>query len=199
MPSRLDRTAFLSEPTRLKIAEFCREEPHSVVEIARELGRSTGSLSQPETMLKKKALKSARRKGADDRGGTTVFRLAADWVPALEEARSRRQPELPATGQELLLIPLAQTAAACAVIADGIDEVEWAAEVSGESVGLLVAPRVDRSGANTLRVLSALGSAGEQARRIHLRTVMSPARLREWAAEVAGGEGPPRELSGGRR
>jgi len=195
MAKAIDRTAFLSDPTRFKIAEFCIGEWRSLEEIARRLGRASGSLSQPRTMHKRKVLEAKTRQGADDRGGTTVFRLNPAWQKALAIARTRQRPELPTTGQDLLLIPLADTPAACKAIPAGIMEVEWAAQLVGESFGLLVAPSPDATGASTMRVLEALGVAGQQIRRLHLKEVMSPARLHDWSRTVAaprpGNELPP--------
>lgn len=197
MTKALDRTAFLSDPTRFKIAEFCSGEGRSLGEIAARLGRSSGSLSQPETMRKRKALLTTTRRGADGRGGTKVFRLNPVWRDAVAMARTRQRPELPATSQDLLLVPLADTPAACTVIASGVDEIEWAARLVGESFGLLVAPTPDASGASTVRVLKALGPAGQQVKRLHLREVMSPARLHDWSRAIAASRGGNELPSGG--
>lgn len=185
MPRPVDRTAFLANPTRFKIAEFCNQSERSLEEIAERLGRASGSLSQPTTMRKKKALLTKARRGADGRGGKRVFRLNPDWRSALAEARDRQCPDLPVAGQELLLVPLADTPAACEAIAAGIEGIEWAARLTGEWAGLLVATVADSSGETTVRVVKALGSAGRQARRLHLEEVMSPARLRDWSRAIS--------------
>jgi len=187
MAKSLDRISFLSKPTRFKIAEFCDGEWRTLDEIGAMLDRAPGSLSQPKTMRKEGALKTKSRLGADGRGGTEAraYRLNPSWRNVLEMARTRQRPELPAVGQELLLIPLAATSAACAKIVDGIDEVEWGARLTGETFGLLLAPAADATGASTSRVLEALGPVGHEARRLHLKEVMSPAGLQSWSRSVA--------------
>lgn len=197
MAKSLDRTAFLADPTRFKIAEFCSSEWRSVEEIADRLERPSGSLSQPKTMADRKALETKTRPAADGRGGgTKVFRLNPSWRANLNEARDRQRAEAPVSGQDLLLIPLSDTPEACALLAEGIEEIAWAAQLGGESVGLLVAPIADPSGASTMRVLKALGPVGRQARRLQVKEMMSPAQLREWSHAVAAGAG--RELPLGR-
>ncbi len=187
MAKSLDRTSFLAQPTRFKIAEFCHLEWRSLEEIATRLGRAPGSLSQPETMRERKALMTKMRRTADGRGGSKVkvYRLNPTWEADFAAAKMRQRPELPATGQEVLLIPLADTPEACEAIAGGIDEVEWAAQLVGESLGLLVAPSPDPTGGSTIRVLKALGPPGRQARRLRLHEVMSPSRLQDWSSSIA--------------
>lgn len=184
MAKRLDRTSFLANPTRFEIANFCNSEWRSAEEIAEQLGRPSGSLSQPKTMAGRKALQTKTRPAADGRG-TRVYRLNPRWRPDFEAARARQRPEAPASGQDLLLIPLSDTPEACALLVEGIEEIAWAAQLAGESVGLLVAPVVDPSGASTMRVLRALGPVGRQARRLQVKETMSAARLREWSRSVA--------------
>jgi hypothetical protein len=197
MPQSLDRTSFLADPTRFEIAEFCISEWRSVEEIAARLGRPSGSLSQPKTMARRKILRTKTRPAADGRErGTTVYRLDPRWRPDLEAARARQRPQAPPSGQDLLLIPLADTPEACALLADGVEEIAWAAQLAGESVGLLVAPAADPSGASTMRVLKALGPVGRQARRLQVKEAMSAARLREWSRSVVADGG--RELPPGK-
>lgn len=197
MAISLDRTSFLANPTRFKIAEFCSSEWRSAEEIAEQIGRPSGSLSQPKTMVGKKVLQTKVRPAADGRGrGTKVYRLNPRWRRNLEAARARQLPEVPANGQDLLLIPLSDTPEACALLAEGVEEIAWAAQLAGESVGLLVAPAVDPSGASTMRVLRALGPVGRQARRLQVKEAMSAARLHEWSRSVAADGG--RELPPGR-
>jgi hypothetical protein len=196
MPKSLDRTNFLANPIRLAIAEFCSSEWRSADEIAERLGRPSGSLSQPKTMAERKVLKTKTRPATGGGGRKAkVYRLNPSWRPDLEAARARRRPEGPANGQDLLLIPLSDTPEACALLADGVEEIAWAAQLAGESVGLMVAPAADPSGAATMRVLKALGPVGRQARRLRVMEVMSAGQLREWSRSVIAGES--RELPPG--
>jgi hypothetical protein len=197
MAKSLDRTTFLSEPTRLQIAELCRAEELTDEEIALTLGRPLGSLSQLKTMRTHEALlRGKKRKSVDGRepAKTSRFNPHPEWVEALEEVRRRQRPAWAEMPQDLLLIPLSETPAACAAIAAGIPEIEWGAEVTGERLGLVVAPQSGGDGANTGRVVKALGGIAQIAR-LHLRDVMSPHELRAWSERVAGasptGELPP--------
>jgi hypothetical protein len=199
MAKSLDRTAFLTEPTRLQIAELCLEEALTDEEIAASLGRPLGSLSQPRTMRTHKALiRGKKRNAADGRGAkeTSRFNPAPAWAEALQEARRRQRPAWPDDPRDLLLISLNETPNACAAIAAGIPEIEWGAQLGGERTGLLVAPQVDMDGANTIRVVSKLGPAVSVVR-LQLNEVMSPNELRAWAARSmpapgSTGELPPR-------
>ncbi len=182
MSSKVDRTAFLREPTRLAIAELCRDEALTLAEIAADLGRSPGSLSQPKTMVDHGALVSGtRRLGADGRGGGRTFRLNPDWEPALDEARRSGAPTWRAGHQDLLLIPLSDAEAAAAILSSGIPpEVEWGARVHGAGSGLLLAPA--QSGRGTLRVIRALGDIGSRVAELHLSKIMAPVELQAWCA-----------------
>jgi hypothetical protein len=161
MAKSLDRTAFLSEPTRLLIAELCRDEALTDEEIASLLERPSGSLSQPKTMRTHKALvRGKKRRPSDGRGAAETSRFNPDpvWGEALDEARRRQRRVWTAGRQDLLLIPLHETPAACAAIATGIAEIEWGAQLAGERAGLVVAPQAGTDGASTIRVVQALGS-----------------------------------------
>lgn len=196
MARAVDRTAFLLEPTRLRVAELCSEEALTFEEIASRLNRPSGSLSQPRTMRKHKALVEARkRKAPDGRGSAKAFRFssAKDWREALDEARLRQRPAWATSKQDLLLISLRETPAACAAIAAGIDEIEWGAQLGGERTGLVVAPEIDTDGVSTIRVVEALGSVAEVAR-LQLDRVMGPGELREWSARSVRRPGPAGEL-----
>jgi len=187
MPKSLDRTAFLSEPTRLQIAELCSEDDLTDEEIAAALGRSLGSVSAPRTMRAHGALiRGKTRKATDGRGAakTSRFNPASVWTQALEEAQRQRWVDRPGSSRDLLLISLRETPAACAAIAAGIPDIEWGAQLGGERTGLVVAPQVDRDGASTIRVMEALGSEVDVVR-LHLDEVMSPPELRSWSARVA--------------
>jgi hypothetical protein len=194
MSPEVDRTRFLREPTRRAIAELCRDEELSLAEIAAELGRDPGSLSQPKTMLKRGALiLGTPHPPPDGRGGGRTYRFNDEWEEALEEAR-RDAASGPATeSRDLLLIPLSDTEAACAVLAERVPpEVEWGARVHGAMSGLILASESERG---TPRLISALGSAARGAVELHLSSIMTPAELRAWCA---GGGAPARELPPGR-
>lgn len=195
MTKALDRTAFLSEPTRLRIAELCRDEALTDEEIASLLNRPSGSLSQPETMRKHKALvRAKKRKPSDGRGPAAASRFnpAPAWREALDEAR-RRRSAWATTKQDLLLIPLRETPAACAAIAVGIPEIEWGAQLAGERTGLVVAPQADVDGASTIRVVEALETVAEIVR-LQLSNVMNPGQLRAWSARAVRGSSSAGDL-----
>lgn len=197
MTKTVDRTAFLSEPTRLRIAELCSEEALTLEEIAERLQRPSGSLSQPRTMRKHRALIAAKKRGpSDSRGPAKAYRFnsSSAWKEALDEARLRQRPSWATANQDLLLIPLHGTAAACAAIAAGIDEIEWGARVGSERFGLVVAPEADIDGVNLIRVVEALGSDPEIAR-LQVGRVMGPGELREWSAQAASRSSAVGELS----
>ena len=183
MSKAVDRTAFLSEPTRLRIAELCREEALTLEEIAASLGRRPGSLSQPKTMRERKALLSGKRKPADGRGPAKTYRLNPAWEEALEEARSRQRPPWATARQDLLLIPMSEMPTACAAIAGGVIGIEWGAQVRGERMGLVLAPESNSDSASTVRVLKALEAVAQIAT-LELGHVMSPGELREWSARA---------------
>lgn len=195
MSSKVDRTGFLLEPTRLEIAELCRDEALTLAEIASHLGRSPGSLSQPRTMLREGALVvGTRRLGADGRGGGKTFRLNPDWEAALDEARRSKEVEWPLHHQDLLLVPLADSEVAAAKLAAGVPpEVEWGARLHGAFSGLLLAPAPDRGERGTLRVVEALGEIGTRVVALHLSSIMTPNELQAWCA----GEDPKRRLPPG--
>jgi len=191
MSKRVDRTRFLSDPIRLRIAELCRDQPRTRAELATALGRDAGSLSQPRTMANRGALEERSRAKASDGRPAKVYRLKKSWQPALKSAREQQQPAWPEDGQDLLLIPLANTADACAAIARGIPDIEWGAPVRGGAAGIVIAPLQGRNGAGTLRVLKALGGVAPQIMALHLGAPMSASALREWSRQVDGKELPP--------
>jgi hypothetical protein len=184
MPNRLDRIGFLREPTRLAIAELCRDEALTLAEIASELQRRPGSLSQPKTMLTNGALlPGPRRNGADGRGGGSTYRLNPDWEAALDEARRGRAPTWPEARQDLLLIPLLGSGRAMAALASAMPaEIEWGARVHGGMSGLILAPSPDDGGGSTIRVVDALSGAVPEILELHLSKIMAPAELRAWCA-----------------
>ena len=192
MSTEVDRTEFLREPTRLAIAELCRDEALTLAEIASHLGRSPGSLSQPGTMLREGALVGgARRPGSDGRRGGKTFRLDPEWEGALDEARRNREVAWPLHRQDLLLISLADSEAAATKLATGVPpEVEWGARLHGAFSGLLLAPAPDRGERGTLRVVEALGEIGPRVVALHLSSIMTPNELRAWCA----GDDPEHEL-----
>jgi DNA-binding transcriptional ArsR family regulator len=184
MSFEVDRTRFLEEPTRLRIAELCRDEALSLAEIAAELGRQPGSLSQHRTMLDWEALVAGEPRASDGRGQAKTYRLNNDWEEALVEARRRRRPSWPDARQELLLVPLADVPAACAAIAEGIADVDWGAEVRGGMSGLVLAPAL--GGGSTVRVIERLREIAPRVVPLQLGDVMGPGELREWSREAAG-------------
>jgi len=167
MAKEADRIAFLAEPTRLKIAEWCASESLSREEIARRLNRASGSLSAPDTMLRRKALIAAGS-SAGARGGrpAELLRLNPAWRRALTEALGRRLPGALEPGTDLLLIPLAATETACSVLASGKVEMEWGARMDGEQIGLILSPRRDPQSRATIRAVAALDRAGVRAARV---------------------------------
>jgi hypothetical protein len=191
MSKDLDRTSFLREPTRRAIAELCREESLTLVEIAAELHRQPGSLSQPKTMLREGALVlGAPRSGPDGRGGGQTYRFNGEWEDALEEARRGATVARPLDSQDLLLIPLADTEAVTAMLAENVPpEIEWGARVHGAMSGLILASESERG---TLRLIDALGPSAGQAVELHLSRVMSPAELRAWCGRATPGLPPGR-------
>lgn len=180
----VDRTGFLLEPTRLAIAELCRDEALTLGEIASHLERSTGSLSQPKTMLREGALVAGtRRLGSDGRGGGKTFRLNPEWEHALEEAQRKKGVARTINHQDLLLIPLSDTEAAAAKLSAGVPpDVEWGARVQGGGSGLVLAPTPDRGERGALRVVEALGEIGTRVVELHLSRIMTPNELRAWCA-----------------
>lgn len=189
MPPPLDRTRFLLEPTRLAVAELCRDEALTLGEIADELRRRPGSLSQPGTMLRNGALiRGASRFASDGRGGGKTFRLNPEWVEVLEEARRRRAPAWPSAGQDLLLIRMQDASRAASVLAEQVpSDIEWGARVHGGMSGLILAPARDEAGQSTLRVVDALTDDVREIVELHLGKVMSPSELQAWCAALSSG------------
>jgi hypothetical protein len=188
MSKEVDRTRWLSKASRAEIAEFCRDEDRTHGEIAAELERSPGSLSQPTTMLEQGVLvRGAPRGGLNGQGPVTTYRFNDEWGEALDEVRrSNASPGL-GDARDLLLIPLADTEAVCAVLARGVPPgIEWGARVHGAMSGLILASESERA---TLKVVEALGSAGRGAVELHLSGVMWPTDLCAWCAE-GGSEAP---------
>jgi hypothetical protein len=189
MAVQADRTAFLAEPTRLKIAEWCASERLSREEIARRLDRPSGGLSAPDTMIRRKALVVVGVAAARHGGRRAeLLRLNPTWRKPLAEALRRRLPGGLEPGTDLLLIPLAATESACTVIANGNVELAWGARLEGEQLGLILSPRRDPQSRATIRAVAALDSAGVRAARLRLQSVMAPEELREWARIVSGNE-----------
>jgi hypothetical protein len=182
MSRALDRTAFLAqEPTRLLIAELCQHKALTHAAIARQLQRSPGSLSQPKTMLKHRALVKVNRKKASKAQRAPTFRLNKSWWKNVEEAKQLQRPARLSSQQVLLLIPLRDTPAACAALASGIEDVAWGARVSGGTIGLILAPSADVNGAATVRVVAALGEGARDVWELRLEDMLGPADLRRWA------------------
>jgi hypothetical protein len=93
----------------------------------------------------------------------------------------------------LLVISLADTPAACATIAAGVEGIEWGARLKGEVSGLALAPEADPDDAATMRLIEALG-AQRPITRLHFSEVMGPGDLRDWASRVRSGREPVGQL-----
>ncbi len=192
MKTVADRSRFLAaNAVRFRIAEWCALEPISRETIAERLGRTSGSLSAPKTLLKHGALVAAGR-GIAGGGGPAaqLFRLNPAWESALSEARRLMRPAYLESGTELLLIPLAATQRACGVLAndDGV-EIAWGARLDGEQAGLILSPHRGPDGRATIRTVAALADAGVHPVRLRLRAPMAAEELRRWSLRVAGENG----------
>lgn len=197
MTQRVDRTRFLSEPTRLAIAELCLGRALTLGEIARKLGREAGSLSGPETMAEHGALKRRKRPAASrGRRQATTYLFNPLWRDALEDARAAKERRGWTGGRDLLIVSLADTPAACTTIAAGVEGIEWGARLGGELSGLALAPASDPDNAITLRLIDAL-SVQRTVTRLHFSEVMGPAELRDWADRVSSGRDPAGQLPAG--
>lgn len=197
MQTRVDRTRFLSEPTRLAVAELCLGRALTLGEIARQLGREPGSLSSPETMADHGALKRRGRRAASrGRRGATSYIFNPAWREALDAARASNEHRRWTGGRDLLIISLLDTPAACTTIAAGVEGIEWGARLEGEMSGLVLAPTSDPDSAATLRLIDALG-AQRPLTRLHFSEVMGASELRNWANRVSGGRDPAGQLPAG--
>jgi hypothetical protein len=141
-------------------------------------------------MVKRGALEERSRSKASDGRPAKVYQLKKSWKKALEGAQERHRPTWPMPGQDLLLVPLADTAAVCAAIARGIPDIEWAVAVHGGGAGLVLAPSPLTNGVSRIRVLDALREAAPQIMTLHLGKPMNATDLRAWSSEVAGNELP---------
>ena len=90
-------------------------------------------------------------------------------------------------GVDLVLVPAAETFAACTAIANRDVGAAWGAPLRGEQMGLLLCPSA-RSGddAAALRLLAGLASHGVRGLRLHVTESMASDELRGWAATIAG-------------
>lgn len=191
MSEREDRIRFLSDPIRLRIAELCHHEWRTQGELSTELGREAGSLSQPRTMARRGALEERPRSTASSGRRAKTYRLKKSWGSALETAMEQQRPAWPEPGQDLLIIPLADTADACAAIAKGIPDIEWGATVRGGIAGLVLAPTPRPNGVGRIRALKALRGVAPQVMALQLDPPMSGSALREWSSQVVANELPP--------
>ena len=178
---------------------MCRSESLTLREIASQLDRPPGSLSQPATMLAHHALVlGKRKKAAVGRRGARTFRFNSRWKSHLEEAKAlEEQSAWSIKHRDLLVVTLADTARACDAIAKGIAEIEWGAQLGGEVGGLILATSADPDGAGTIRVMNALGPVAARLTRLRLSDVMSAKELRGWAERVGRGSVAAGELSSG--
>ncbi len=185
-----DRTKFLaSDPTRLKIACWCSAEQLSRGEIAGRLKRPSGSISAPDTMLRRKALIHG---GFSDSGGSArkakLLKLNPQWREPMLQALRLQRPATLEPDTDLLLIPLTSTLSACEVLAQGVTEIDWGAQLDGEQIGLLLGLRRAPDDGATVRAAAALGQAGVSPLRVRIRTPMAADELRRWATAVTSGE-----------
>src|SRR5580700_7662148 len=129
-----DRTKFLaSDPTRLKIACWCNAGPLSRTEIASRLKRPSGSISAPDTMLRRGTLVDAGHRTSGGPGrGAQLLKLNPRWRKAMQHALDARLPATLAPGTDLFLIPLTSLLRACEVLAGGEEEINWGVRLEGE-------------------------------------------------------------------
>jgi hypothetical protein len=186
MTSKADRVAFLlHDKTRLRIAEWCSAEKLTRGAIAERLGRPSGGISAPETMLGKKALRRAgSAPGRSGRAGAELLKLNESWRPALDEALRFERPGSLRPDTDLLLIQLRSTRTVCELIVGEELDFAWGVRLAGGPIGLLVSPRADVGGASTVSAAAALDAAGVEVMRITLRDVLSPEGLKDWARTV---------------
>jgi len=185
-----DRTKFLaSDPTRLKIACWCSTEQLSRGEIASRLKRASGSLSAPDTMLRRSALIHA---GLGDSGGSgrkaRLLKLNPQWREPMRQALRLQRPAALEPDTDLLLIPLTSTLSACEVLAQGANEIDWGVQLDGEQIGLLLGLHRAPDDGATLRAAAALGRAGVSPLRVRIRTPMAADELQRWATTVISDE-----------
>lgn len=184
-----DRARFLAaDPTRLRIAEWCEAEALTREQIADRLGRPSGGMSAPDTMLRRKALLHAGFAESGRAGGrkAELLRLSQTWRKPLLDALQLRRPGALMPDMDLLLIPLATTASACAVLARGNEDIDWGVRLDGEQIGLILGPRSDANDGPTIRAVAALDREGAKPVRVRLKQPMSAEELRRWALSVAG-------------
>jgi hypothetical protein len=194
-----DRTKFLaSDPTRLKIACWCSTEQLSRGEIASRLERASGSISAPDTMLRRRALIHA---GFGDSGGSgrkaRLLKLNPQWRESMQQALRLQRPAVLEPGTDLLLIPFTSMLSACEVLSQGVQEIDWGVQLSGEQIGLLLGTHSDPEGGATIRAVASLERAGVKPVRLRLQTPVAAEELRRWAVKVVGDETPT--LESGRR
>jgi len=189
MESVPDRSRFLAaNAIRFRIAEWCALEAISKETIAERLGRTSGGLSAPRTLVKHGALVAAGRERAAGGGpAAQLFRLNPAWESALSEARRLIRPAYLEGGTELLLIPLAGARKACGVLAnDDSVEIAWGARLDGEQVGLILSPHRDPDGRAAIRAVAALEDVGVRPVRLRLQAPMAAEELRRWSSRVVG-------------
>src|ERR1700677_4699116 len=131
-----DRTKFLaSDPTRLKIACWCSTEQLSRTEIASRLKRASGSISAPDTMLRREALVDAGRRASGGPGrGARLLKLNPQWRKAMQHALDARLPATLEPGTDLFLVPLTSLLRAGEVLAGGEEEIDWGVRLEGEPI-----------------------------------------------------------------
>jgi len=187
-----DRTKFLAaDSTRLEIACWCSAEPLSRGDIADRLKRPSGSISAPDTMLRRGTLVDAGHRTSGGPGlGAQLLKLNPRWHKAMQHALDARLPARLEPGADLFLIPLTSLLSACEVLAGGEEGIRWGVRLEGEQVGLLLSPTRTPDDGASIRLASALGRVGINPVRVRMQTPMSAGELQKWAVSV---------ISGGRR
>ncbi len=193
MDNLYDRADYLREDaTRIEVAQACRGRRLTKVQIARALGRDPGSISAIRTLETHGVLEPQGRAPSDgrSRGGKT-WKLSEDWHAALDEATLRQLLGAVSEGTDLVLIPNAQTARACDVIAGENTPVSWGIPLQGEQMGLLLCPSSRPDEGAALQLLDALDRGDVRPLRLHVPRVLARDELRAWARGIVGEAGGP--------
>jgi len=170
----------------MAVARACAEVARTKSQIGHELDRAPGSLTAVSTLERRGVLRTAGRVEArGTRPGGQQWLLDPAWTSALQDAEvlaaSRSLPE----GADLVIVPSAETVAACEALASGDVSVAWGSPLRGEQMGLLLCPSAKADDAAALRLMAGLGRRGVRAIRLHLSETMASAELKAWAHTVS--------------
>lgn len=185
MESLADRIEFLSRSPRLEIARLCEEEELTREQIAKALGRPSGSVSSTETLVKRGVLEPVANFDEPRRGRRgELLRLSQDplWKQAVSSAQqglSYRVEE----GYEILLVSVRSVAHLGSSYA-GLN-VLWAAEVHGENIGLLMVLAPDATGRQIYHVMAAFEASGVEAMRLRVGRTQDAQQLSRFIAGFA--------------